>query len=94
MIDIRLKSNDYDIIKLNRKTKSKGFCELNVGDVIHFETEIKKAGRNGNRFYASGFWCINSITDEKIGDFTHNESERYLSIFELKELDGKSDNNE
>ena len=94
MIDIRLKSNDYEIIKLNRKTKSKGFCELKVGDVIHFETEIKKAGRNGNRLYASGFWCKNSITDEKIGDFTHNESERYLSIFELKELDGKSDNNE
>lgn len=87
MIYIRLKSNNYEIVKLNRKTKAKGFCNLRVGDVIHFETEIKKAGRHGNRLYASGFWCINSITNEKIGGFTHNESERYLGIFELKEVE-------
>ena len=84
---IVLKSNDYEIIKLNKKTKAKGFCELKVGDVIHFETEIKRVGRNGNRLYASGFSCINSVTNEKIGGFTHNESERYLEIFELKDLE-------
>lgn len=89
MTNIRLKSNNYEIVKLNRKTKAKGFCNLRVGDVIHFETEIKKVGRNGNSLYASGFWCINSITNEKIGGFTHNESERYLGIFELKKLEAE-----
>lgn len=84
--EIILKSNDYEIIKLNRKTKAKGFCNLQTGDIIHFETKIEKAGRNGNRLYATGFICVNSSTNEKIGGFTHNESERYLDIFELKEL--------
>ena len=85
-MNIILKSSNYKIVKLNRKTRAKGFCDLKVGDIIHFETEIKKAGRNGNNLYASGFWCINSITNEKIGVFTHNESERYLEIFDLKEV--------
>lgn len=88
---IILKSNNYKIIKLNRKTKAKGFCELKVGDIIHFETEIERAGRNGNRLYASGFGCINSITNKRIGGFTHNESTKYLEIFQLKELEQLDD---
>lgn len=85
-MNIILKSSNYEIVKLNRKTRAKGFCDLKVGDIIHFETEVKKAGRNGNSLYASGFWCINSITNEKISGFTHNESERYLEIFDLREV--------
>lgn len=85
-MNIILKSSDYEIVKLNRKTRAKGFCELKVGDIIHFETEIKRAGRNNNRLYASGFWCVDSITGKKIACFTHNESERYLEIFDLKEV--------
>ena len=85
-MNIILKSSNYEIVKLNRKTRAKGFCDLKVGDIIHFETEIKRAGRYNGRLYASGFWCVNSITGKEIGGFTHNESEKYLEIFDLKEV--------
>lgn len=86
MKQIKLQSKKYEIVKLNRKTKARGFCNLKVGDIIYFETEIEEAGRNGNRLYASGFSCINGKTNEYVGGFTHNESPRYLDIFELKEV--------
>lgn len=85
--EIKLKSKNYEITKLNRKTKAKGFCDLKVGDVIYFETVIKRAGRNGNSLYASGFRCINAKKNVYISGFTHNESSLYLSIFELKEVE-------
>lgn len=86
-MEIKLKSKNYEIVKLNRKTKAKGFCNLKVGDVIYFETEIKEAGRYNNRLYASGFDCINAKTNEYVGGFTHNNSPYYLDIFELKEIE-------
>lgn len=86
---IKLKSDKYKIIKINRKTKAKGFCNLKIGDIIRFETEIKRAGRNGNSLYASGFSVFNDNTNELIGGFTHNESTLYLSIFELEKLEEK-----
>lgn len=86
---IKLKSHNYEIIKLNRKTKAAGFCNLKVGDIIYFETEIKPIGRNKNcnSLYASGFSCINAKTKEHVGGFTHNTSPHYLDIFELKDLE-------
>ena len=92
MKEIILKSKKYRITKLNRKTKAKGFCDLKVGDVIYFQDEIAPCGRNGDRLYASGFDCVNDKTKEIIGGFTHNESPKYLSIFELEEISG--DNHE
>lgn len=86
-MNIKLQSKKYEITKLNRKTKAKGFCNLKVGDIIYFETEIKPAGRYNNKLYASGFDCINATTKEYIGGFTHNTSPYYLDIFELKEVD-------
>lgn len=85
--EIKLKSKNYEITKLNRKTKAKGFCDLKVGDVIYFETVIKRAGRNGNRLYASSFSCIDAKKNVCIREFTHNESSLYLSVFELKEVE-------
>lgn len=86
-MNVKLQSKKYEITKLNRKTKAKGFCNLKVGDIIYFETEIKPAGRYNNKLYASGFGCINAITKEYVGGFTHNMSPYYLDIFELKEVD-------
>lgn len=86
-MEIILQSKKYKIVKFNRKTKAKCFCNLKVGDIIYFETEIKPAGRYNNRLYASGFNCKNAVTNEYIGGFTHNDSPRYLSIFELEEVD-------
>lgn len=42
-MNVKLQSKKYEITKLNRKTKAKGFCNLKVGDIIYFETEIKPA---------------------------------------------------
>ena len=91
--EIKLRSKNYEITKLNRKTTAKGFCDLKIGDVIYFETVIKRAGRNGNSLYASSFICINTKTNICIREFTHNESSLYLSIFELKEVENEKNEN-
>ena len=86
MIEIKLSSPKYKIVKLNRKTKAKGFCDLKVGDIIYFQTEIAPTGRNGNHLYAAVIDCLEATTNKYIGSFTYNSSPKYLNIFELEEV--------
>lgn len=69
--------------KINGKSQSPAFKNLEVGDVIDFSTEIKAVGRNRGT-YATYIHCFNPKTTES-SNLSYNQIGRVLDNFEFKQ---------
>jgi len=64
MEDILLRSFILTIVRINRKTKAKMFCNLKVGDSIQCSVKIEAVGRTKSGPYAAYITIENVETGE------------------------------
>jgi hypothetical protein len=70
--------------KINKKSQSPAFKNLNVGEVIYFSTEIKSVGRNKGT-YATYIKYHNPLTNEN-SELSFNQIGRVLYNFEFEQV--------
>ena len=71
-------------VKINKKSSSPAFKNIQVGDKILFSCPIKASGYN-NGTYATYILCRNERTGEE-SDLSFNQISRVLKNFEFEEL--------
>lgn len=80
-----LKSNEYIIVNVKKKTTAKFFKDLGVGHGLRFEHSLRSTTGGSNGLYSSDFKVSNVNTGERI-TITGNHLVRRLECFDLKEL--------
>jgi len=70
--------------KINKKSQSPAFKDLEVGDQIEFSIEIKAVGRNRGS-HAAYISCLNPKT-HKESKLSFNQIGRTLDCFEFEEI--------
>ena len=81
MENIILSSPAITITNIKRKTKAKMFCNLEIGDRIHFSVPLKYAGRNRGT-YATYITITNLETGEQTQS-SFNQLPKVLDAFEF-----------
>lgn len=69
--------------KVNKKSQSPAFKDLNIGDRVEFSTAIKPVGRNKST-YATYINCLNTNTG-KSSELSFNQIGRVLNNFEFEQ---------
>lgn len=72
------------VTKINRKSSSPCFKDLEIGDVIKFNVPIIRVGRSRGT-YATYILCHNCRTDVK-SRLSFNQIEKVLECCELEEI--------
>lgn len=73
------------VMKVNRKSKSPGFENLQVGDILEFSIQVCRVGSNRGRTYSPYIKILNTRT-EKFSELSFNQIESVLSCCELKDV--------
>jgi len=84
---IVLESNLLEVTKIVKKTTSKFFSNLKVGDVIHLSIPVKALGSSRGRSYAGYIKVVNVETLEECKK-SFNELGRLLDCFEFNNFLG------
>lgn len=87
-MNIRLKSGSFEVTKIVKKTKARGFVDLAVGDVIEFSCNfMRTTGAScGNYALGVGVHRRSPTGPQCIAGCSQNELFNRLACFELKEL--------
>lgn len=84
LMNIVLKSKDYQIIGINKKSTADMFRNLKLGSLVKFEVELKKL--EDKRGYATYITATNLNTKESTSK-SFNQLPKILEAFELVEYD-------
>ena len=89
---MKFESKIYEVINILKRTKAKGFCDIQIGDRLWFYIDLKNTLGASNGLYALYVKTHHHGIREKIFKFynnwenSQNDFLRFISNFELKEL--------